>query len=318
MKFSVIIPCYNVENFIPGCLDSVYNQDFPESEFEVIVINDGSEDNSKETAQNWLKEKINSTVISQKNKGLGGARNTGIENALGEYLIFLDADDRLLPNSLDTLSKNINNEDIIEFGFLKIQGNKTLSEHTFTPAKEDTGVDYFLKHSSSNSACNKIYRTDFLKRHSLRFKERIFGEDIEFNTRAFLYAKQVSSLLAVLIAFHQTENSITRNTSKGLKAKYLKDLSETILSISLLRNSNKKSNLEKEYLNYRLCSMNTNTLLFALKSRFDTTRIYNYLNFLKKNDALYFKSPLKDRNIYRFLFRNKVLRTIIISLNSYR
>ena len=97
-QLSVIIPMYNVEQYLEKCIDSVYNQGLKEEEFEVILVDDESPDNSLAVATILTKDKKNVTIISQKNKGLGGARNTGILCAAGRYVLFLDSDDWYLPN----------------------------------------------------------------------------------------------------------------------------------------------------------------------------------------------------------------------------
>lgn len=108
MKISVIIPAYNQAEYLPDAVESVYNQTFPPH--EIIVINDGSTDNTKEIAERYMYSKfpmIESPVkvINQVNKGLPSARNTGIMAATGDYLMFLDADDILMENCLERLAQ---------------------------------------------------------------------------------------------------------------------------------------------------------------------------------------------------------------------
>ena len=90
-KFSIIIPVYNVENYIKKCLDSVFAQ--TEKDYEVIVVNDGTKDNSMDIVKNY-----DVKIVNQKNQGLSEARNTGLKNAKGEYILFLDSDDYIEKN----------------------------------------------------------------------------------------------------------------------------------------------------------------------------------------------------------------------------
>ena len=113
MKFSIIIPCYNVEKFVQKCTESiVMQQGF---DFEMIMINDGSKDNTQQVLENLAVKDNRIKIINQENKGLSGARNTGIEAARGELLMFVDADDWLEPNAFELISKNFNKEDLFCF-----------------------------------------------------------------------------------------------------------------------------------------------------------------------------------------------------------
>ena len=103
LKLSIIIPVYNVEKYIEVCIESLYKQNISEDEFEVILINDGSTDNSLSILQRFEIQHTNITVISQRNQGLSVTRNNGIKAAKGEYILFVDSDDLIIKNSLKTL-----------------------------------------------------------------------------------------------------------------------------------------------------------------------------------------------------------------------
>ena len=102
-KLSIIIPVYNVENYVDTCIESLYKQGISEYEFEVILINDGSTDNSLSIIQEYENKYSNITIISQKNQGLSTTRNNGIKLAKGEYLLFVDSDDLIIENILTHL-----------------------------------------------------------------------------------------------------------------------------------------------------------------------------------------------------------------------
>ena len=99
--FSIIIPVYNVEKYLAACLDSVLNQDF--TDFEIICVNDGSTDASDDILKDYQKRDSRICIITQKNSGLSEARNTGIENASGKYICFVDSDDMLSKGALRVL-----------------------------------------------------------------------------------------------------------------------------------------------------------------------------------------------------------------------
>ena len=103
MELSVIIPVYNVEKYIRTCIESIYRQGLSEDHFEVILINDGTQDRSMEVIADIIEAHKNITVINQENQGLSMARNNGIAIAKGEYILMPDSDDLLIENSLKPL-----------------------------------------------------------------------------------------------------------------------------------------------------------------------------------------------------------------------
>ena len=113
MLFSIIIPVYNVENYLRDCLDSVLGQSF--SDWEAVCVNDGSTDHSVSILEEYASRDNRITVISQPNGGLSAARNTGLNAAKGDYVIFLDSDDWLEADALKTLSENLSGEDLLCF-----------------------------------------------------------------------------------------------------------------------------------------------------------------------------------------------------------
>ena len=117
MILSIIIPVYNVELYICRCLDSIYCQNQDLNKFEVIVINDGTPDNSMSFVYKYASKYKNLLVIEQKNQGLSAARNVGLIMAKGDYIWFVDSDDMVMPNSLDFLITTLSDERTDVIGF---------------------------------------------------------------------------------------------------------------------------------------------------------------------------------------------------------
>ena len=137
MRFSIIIPAYNAEAYLQRCLDSIFSQEF--EDYEVVVINDGSTDDTAELLVQYAAGHTNLRVITQSNQGMATARNRGIDKAKGEYILFVDSDDELMPHALSNLAPQINGEDIIGFGSSIYNGQPSVQTRTFsylTPLKE--------------------------------------------------------------------------------------------------------------------------------------------------------------------------------------
>ena len=141
MKLSIIVPVYNVADFLTKCLESLLAQDLPQNEYEIIVVNDGSTDNSGEIAQQYADKYANIKLINQANQGLSGARNTGIKHAKGEHIQFVDSDDYIEENVLGGLMKQVEQEDldVLRFKYQNVRINNTFKEYEiFKPYKSDS------------------------------------------------------------------------------------------------------------------------------------------------------------------------------------
>ena len=122
MKFSVIVPIYNVEQYLPFCIESVLNQSF--KDFELILVNDGSTDNSLSVCKKYADKDSRIVVVDQENKWLSGARNSGIKLAKGDYLIFIDGDDAIKQDALFKINQKTNECNFIGYYYTHINENK--------------------------------------------------------------------------------------------------------------------------------------------------------------------------------------------------
>ncbi len=315
--FSIIIPMYNVAEYIERALQSVFSQSFSPSKYEVIIIDDGSPDNSRQIAERFCLGKENVKIISQENKGLGGARNSGINAATGQYILFLDADDWLTDNALNNLKENIINEDIAEFSVRLYYNKKRCDQILFDVAQSLSGIEYYFKHNTINSACNKIYRRQFLLKHNLRFLERIYGEDIHFNTLALFYAKKIKSISAIYEVFYQSHNSITRNKDFNKKLKYLQDRKKVILDLAAIS----KNFSDPSHLNYfydRIATIIVNAVFFSFKNKIGNDFIYNFITDLRRENVFKIDKPIKHKNFYRKLLVSKGSLMLLFFINSIR
>ncbi len=177
---SVIVPVYNVEKFLKKCLDSIVKQTF--HDFEVIIVNDGSTDNSGVIAQQYVENYSNVRVITQKNGGLGAARNTGIRAAKGEYLLFVDSDDTIGENTLQVLTEaaNRNGADLVIFDYMEedVNGNTLkISRGCLQDNPDTTLLSCPQLLLDWPSACNKLYCRKLFTNTDIYFPGRAWYED---------------------------------------------------------------------------------------------------------------------------------------------
>ena len=232
MKFSIIIPVYNVENYLRECLDSVLHQTF--GDWEAICVNDGSTDGSSRILEQFSARDRRIIVIHQANEGLSIARNTGIDASRGEYVFFLDSDDWLEENALEILTKNLTDEDLICFSgrrFFEMEGKYNGADQ-LKEASYMTGMDYYnenaLRPRDFPFVCVvlRAYRKDFLSSKDLRFKESIYHEDNLFTPLSCYYAKKVKVVNACLYDYRVRANSITTTTNTKRVRDYLEIANE--------------------------------------------------------------------------------------------
>lgn len=222
IKFSIIIPLYNVEQYIGECVESIADQSF--NDYEAIFVDDGCTDSSAIIVEELATKKdIPFKLIHQSNQGLSAARNAGLKEASGEYVLFLDSDDWIEPDTLSTLAKNINDEDLICFsGRRYFEDSGSFEEADLLEGREyETGWDYYsenaLRQRQFAFVCVvlRAYRRQYLLGNNLFFEQGIKHEDNLFTPLACFYAKKVKVIPDALYSYHIRCNSIM--TSRGLQ-----------------------------------------------------------------------------------------------------
>lgn len=194
---SFVVPVYNADKYLNECLDSIFDSSADESEYEAIAVDDGSTDSCPEILNTYVRHK-NFLVISQKNKGPGGARNAGIDAARGKYICFIDSDDFLGQNAVSRLLSiaRDSDQDIIEFDFQVTdwQGRPLAGESSQigrtprTGKGKDVCAKWHMKNFFITSACMRLFKRGLLTSNSLCFLPGIFREDFEWIIRCFFYA----------------------------------------------------------------------------------------------------------------------------------
>lgn len=225
MKLSIIVPIYNVEKYIIECLSSIYNGKL--KDFEVICVDDCGKDKSIELVKKYVKDnKIKNLKIitHDKNKGLSAARNTGIKEATGDYLLFLDSDDMLITNKLNKLINYAkkNNLDVLECEIEEIYETNMNIKVDHSNSRTETeilsGEDYFSYISKNNEyipmVWSRLYKTDYIK-DNYSFKDGLKFEDEEFSPRVLINAKKVQYLNEKIYVYRRRDDSITTNMVKN-------------------------------------------------------------------------------------------------------
>lgn len=228
-KLSVIIPMYNAEKYIGECLDSILESDLPKGRYEILVVNDGSKDNGPAVAMEYAAKHDNITYLTQENQGQSVARNYGIRECHGEYVWFVDSDDKVTKEinhalsyieqqSLDILAfkMKVYNKD----GSFGLSPNKwdLVECGKLVNPKELIEKDFIL-----GTICRYFIRKQLLLDHALFFKPGITHQDVELSYRLYSYAEKLMFIDDVLYVYVYHSDSVSRSVSPQKKIKYLKD-----------------------------------------------------------------------------------------------
>mgnify|MGYP001023012278 FL=1 len=200
MKYSVIIPVYNVENYLSRCIDSLLAQNYVD--LEILLIDNGSNDQSGQICENYAAQFSNITAYHIPNKGVGSARNFGLSKAKGEFICFVDADDYLVGNLFSDVESQLDSQlDLLVFSYYNsIEKNLSEIDRSAkilpTEGKKDKSdfialfQELFLT-DMMYTVWNKIYRKEFLEEHQIVFESYELGEDVRFNLNVYQHVNAV-------------------------------------------------------------------------------------------------------------------------------
>lgn len=212
-KIAVIIPCYNAEQYISRCLDSILNQIY--RDFEIVVIDDGSTDNTLNIVELYLRKNNCIKVIKKSNEGVSSARNMGINQVEGEFLTFVDADDYVEPNFLEELIKVAENREIPFGNFNRLIDNQRIGEDNRIIGEYSTKqvVDYLMSGKLYGCVWRCLFVTSIIREKNIYFEKIHFCEDILFLVRYLMNANFRCRILKSTIYNYncQNFNSVSKN-----------------------------------------------------------------------------------------------------------
>ena len=314
-RLSIIVPVYNVEKYLERCITSLLNQDLPKDDYEVIMVNDGSTDGSGDLATRLATLSPNISLYHQENKGLSGARNTGIEHAKGRYLMFVDSDDYIEANSISRIlqSAETRNLDLLAFSICRRSKDNQINWlHTMNDYLDDSniidGISLLRAGFEPTSVCTYLYKTDFLNRYTFRFKEGIVHEDIEFNYRVIPKVSRAGSVDILVYNYCLNDgHSITTGRTLRQEANAMMSNMEIAASIkSYIRQEDIPNDIFKRF-DSCMNSMLINQIVSLFIGRGRKLPFQFIKEYINKSKELKVY-PIKGYNAH---FRSKIARLII-------
>lgn len=317
---SIVVPIYNVEKYLYQCLTSIINQTY--SNLEIILVNDGSTDNSMMICEKFYEMDSRIRIINKKNGGLSDARNAGIDIASGKYIIFIDSDDFVEVELVEKLIKYMSeyNLQVLTFGFYVdiVNGNEDITESFISST--DTFIvteDEFSKININTQlignmgyAWNKMYDLDFIRKNNFKFiKGLSLIEDIMFNTAVFMIANNIGFIADPLVHYVQRSRETLGN-------KYYADyFSLRIEAIKQLEILFKKWNIATNEIEKNIANIVFNTIKLNIKMLISN----HNMNFNEKNRVL--KNILHDEytlKVFNDYKPNNIKDFIIMLLMKYK
>lgn len=249
---SIIIPLYNVEDYVKISLNSAFNQTVDNIEY--ILVDDCSTDRTMEVVNRLIKENSHSgrvrIVCHEKNKGLSAARNTGMKYANGDYVFFMDSDDEITPNCIEKHYEVLKNSDAdFTIANTRLEGAKSIHIKQISEKVKDLPlITSYLKRMWSTSAWNKLYRKSFLCKNELIFQEGLLHEDILWSYKVASKAQKAALVVEATYIYKVRANSITTHKNNFRKIESLLFILRTIHAD--WENGNIPLEYKKCYFNY--------------------------------------------------------------------
>lgn len=287
--FSFVTPVYNVEDYLERCVVSLMNQTF--RDVEIILVDDGSTDKCSELCDSFAEADTRIRVIHKENGGLSDARNAGLAEAKGDYILFVDSDDYVDVSACEKLLPFAEQGYDILAGQACFEGGKQVSYLNET-GSVISGKDYMLRLLQEKKAYMAVwsnaYRRNFLFEHEFRFKFGILHEDEQFTPRVILNAQSV--VYTGIVFYHYTVRREGAITAQKDKRKNLRDLYSSYLELEGYYAINTDGELRQRLLDYMASSY---LGAFQEASAYKYGKAYYHKDFVKRT-AMYPKTKLRS------------------------
>ena len=323
MILSIIIPLYNSAKYFDQCINSILNQNINIEDYEIIIIDDGSTDNSVVIAERYSSKQKNIHLHLQKNQGVSVSRNNGLKCAKGKYVYFVDSDDYLALNTLKKMIQSVlyNNLEILEFDMIRSNSRSYETSNTLNITEIDlkiqTGNQYMSTRSFNDSSCVYLFKRDFILKSKIKFIEGRTKQDMIFNAEIISLARRVAYIPFDVYRYVINPNSIWTSTEPLQFKKSIDDFVFVTIKYNdlILKLENLEINTSTLRSKQQIQLYNISKRL--LQSDFKYSEVSSVINELYMH-KLYPLHAVKGGGIYRqyliFLFNKKKIFFLAILL----
>lgn len=323
IDLSIIVPVYNVEKYVRACIESIYRQGLDEKNFELIIVNDGTEDHSMETIADIIQQHSNIIVIEQENQGLSVARNNGIARARGEYLLMPDSDDLLYNNSVKPLlEKALSTKVDMIIADYKQMDDSQIEDLLYDTQPIQKDIQYIettgaalLEESLCRYYWRSLYKMEFLKNNQISFIPGITNQDVPFTNECLIKAKRCLKTSMLLIAYRWGHPSATFSTYSIRRAKNLCIAISKIWEFTKLNELSSETRRKQEDIVFTYFYTFVSAISYGhIKDKSTRIEAIDYLKELAPD--INFRNGTRQR-IWAFVYRNAP-HTLINFLYLYR
>ncbi|GHT76246.1 hypothetical protein FACS189463_0950 [Bacteroidia bacterium] len=322
-QLSILVAAYNVEDTLEKCITSLENQDISADSYEVIIVNDGSTDNTLAVAQNLAVQYFNVKIITQENKKLSGARKTGIENASGEYVMFVDGDDYLQTNCLSFLLNKICTFelDILSFCFESVDTTGKCLPQEIRPQRPSPillGTDFMFSKYMKNSLAGNVFRRKLFENQSIVMQDGINkAEDKMVTYQVFYFTKRVQYIPNRLYFYVSNPKSICHTMSIGA---FIDLLNVTRFLVLFAKQQVKNPAIQQQY--FAHLNEFTHSVFFRAEAMIHEQSVYDLFYAKAKELHLIDSSgtetfPINLQNLRRQFRKERIIQDIKIFVNKY-
>lgn len=313
---SIVVPVYNVEKYLKRCIDSLKSQTY--NNIEILLVNDGSTDTSLSICEKEAIDDNRIKVISQKNGGLSDARNTGINNATGEYICFVDSDDFVNEYYVQLLFENLleTNSDISVCNYMYIDENDKTWMRKEKNNKEYSNIDAVkdvlsTKQDTEVMAWNKLYKKELFTKNNIYFPKGKIHEDNFTTYKLYYYANKISLINDKLYYYYQRTDSIMGQKFNTKRLHILEAVEETKEFFK-----NKEIELSQELECYELITL-INTLNFMIRDNFVGQEKFDIIQKVITNKSKYKTNAYitkREKVFLRTIGKKGVLYEIVLKI----
>jgi len=242
MKLSVIVPIYNAEKYLSRCLDSLLNQGMQEDEYEIVCVDDGSDDDSSSILQEYQRSHPNTIhIFRQSHSGVAAARNQGMAVANGDIIAFCDSDDYLIEGAYGMLLDKFwdAQTDVLTFSSVTVDRYAAARLDTFDRLDgevvcQGSGWQYYQERGYRQFCWNHLFRKEFLDKHQITFADRRIGEDVQFCLDVHKHDPRMKQVSCCLYRYVVNEGQMMARRDPALMSCVVKDYLELFASFHQL------------------------------------------------------------------------------------